>query len=63
MPEMTCNQCGASLSSADGALEHMQTVHPTTSRSASGDYLCPGCPAAFHQLLQLQRHVATVHGI
>ncbi len=63
MPEMTCNQCGAPLSTADGALEHMQTMHLATSRSASGDYLCPGCPGAFHQLVQLKRHLSQAHAI
>lgn len=63
MPSMVCRECGTSLSTIDEVLRHAEGAHPVRSPNPSADYLCPGCPATFRQLLQLQRHLAQAHGM
>ena len=62
MQSIVCGQCGVTLSSVDQVIQHVETAHPTQSRNQSGDFLCPGCPGAFHQILQLRRHLSEAHG-
>lgn len=63
MPSMTCNECGASLTSLDDVMRHVETAHPTSSHNPSGDIVCPGCPATFRQLVVLRRHLTEAHGM
>jgi uncharacterized C2H2 Zn-finger protein len=62
MPSMTCKECGAELRSIDEVIQHAESAHPHSSHSPPEDFLCPGCPASFRQILQLQRHLSEAHG-
>jgi uncharacterized C2H2 Zn-finger protein len=63
MPMMNCGQCGTQLRSIDDVIQHAETAHPHSNRNAQGELVCPGCPAAFRQIVQLQRHLAEAHGM
>lgn len=62
MPSGVCRECGMSLSTVDEALSHAERAHPGISPNSAGEFLCPGCPATFRKLLQLQRHLIEAHG-
>jgi len=60
---MTCGECGAQLGTSDEVIQHLESAHPVAGRGASADFLCPGCPATFRQVLQLKRHLTEAHGM
>ena len=63
MSTVVCRECGLQLSTIDEALHHAESAHPAAAGGPAGDILCPGCPATFRQLLQLQRHLTDTHGM
>ena len=63
MPTMVCQTCGASLPTVDDVIQHAEGAHPVPTGIASGDILCPGCPATFRQMLQLRRHLTQAHAM
>jgi len=63
MPAIICRECGAQLQTIDQVVQHVETRHPPSTNGPSQDFLCPGCPAAFRQVLQLQRHLTSAHGM
>jgi len=63
MASLQCRECGMSLQTVDEVLQHLESAHPRSMPNPSGEYLCPGCPATFRQILQLQRHLGEAHGL
>ena len=63
MPTIACQECGAKLQTVDEVIRHAETAHPPTNPGAPREYLCPGCPSKFREILQLQRHLAAAHSM